>query len=269
MEAIQRAILAHIENSRLRVTAAGLERFVRHRLGSSRQDFRRALRDLVEVGAVDYVYLHGCSFIERAFTRPVRIGRRIVLVPHGQRFDSDPGDAVVTLEVGAAFGSGRHPSTRLALEGIEFLLDRPGRENVFSRMCCLDIGTGSGVLALATLIMGVGRAVGIDTDPCSLFEAKANARRNRLESRFKINADNLSQVRGRFDIVLANLRAPTLKMILPDVRRCLKQRGAVLLSGFQEGEEGRWLRDLYGRVRIKCAWRKCEKGWQAAVLFSE
>ncbi len=267
MEAIRRAILECIENSRSSVTAAGLEKRVRHRVGTSRKAIRRVVRELVEEGEIAYTYFHGCSFVEKAFRRPVRIGRRMVLVPHELSFDSDGRDIVIRLVHGAAFGCGRHPSTRLALKGIEYLLDGSGWRADAPPASCLDIGTGSGVLALAALLAGVGQAVGLDTDPCSLFDARANARVNRVDNRLKISGDDSRLMRSTFDMVVANLRLPTLKAIYPVVNRCLKQRGAVVFSGFKEGEEGRELCSLYRRGGLKCAWQATEKGWQAVVLF--
>lgn len=268
METIRQTILDHIEDSRAKVTVMELEKFVCHRIGSKRSDFRQALRNIVEAGLVDYTYLHGCSFVEKSFKRPVRIGSHIILKPCGLSVDPGEKNFVVELERGIAFGGGRHPSTRLALEGIEFLLSRCGWFKDRLSADCLDIGTGSGVLALTALLMGVDRAVGIDTDPCALFEAKTNAVKNGVKHRFEISGEVLSQVRGKFDLIIANLRTPTLKTILPDVVKRIQHRGALIFSGFRDSE-GQELIALYRREKMKCRWEKCEKGWQATVLVRE
>ena len=267
MDAVCRAILAHVKDSGARVTPAALETWCHRCLGIRRSAARKALRILVEAEVLTYTYQHGCSFVEISFDRPVRIGRHIVLLPAGKHFTPAAGDAVVRLGHGAAFGSGRHPSTRLALEGVEYFMRVFSRGAALTPETCLDIGTGSGVLALAALRLGVGRATGLDIDPCSRFEAAANARLNGLEKRFVISRLAPETIDAAFDIVLANLRPPTLKKLLPAICRCLKQPGAVVLSGFREESEARDVVHSYGRRAMSCIWRKSEKGWQAAVLF--
>ncbi len=269
METIRRMILGYVADSGRRWTPADLERTVRRHLGVNRRDIRRALRSLVEERLLDYTYLHGCSFVEVSFNRPVRIGRHIVLLPAGMRAASAAADAVIRLTPGAAFGNGRHPTTRLALEGIAFLLHASDWRPPHGSAECLDIGTGSGVLALAALAMGVRRAVGIDIESCSRFEARANARLNGMQKRFEILPTELADVDADFDMILANLRPPTLKAILPHVCRCVRQGGAVVLSGFRTGDEADDLLEDYSREGMSCVWRESENGWQSAVLMTK
>ncbi len=267
MEAIQRTILDFLADGDRRWTPCDLENAVRKRTGHSRRQIRAALRRLVEERRLDYTYLHGCSFIEASFNRPVPVGRHILLLPPGMQPAQAAGKAVIRLAQGAAFGNGRHPSTRLALQGIAHLLRSSGWHCAHGTAECLDIGTGSGVLALAALALGVRRAVGLDIDATSLFEAAANARLNGMAKRFEVMCADLCEVDATFDIVLANLRPPTLKAMLPDICRCLRKRGAVVLSGFRRGEEAVDLLGPYARRGMSCMWCGTEKGWQAFVLF--
>ena len=94
-----------------------------------------------------------------------------MLVPHGLSFTGDPGDVVIRLRHGISFGSGDHPTTRLALRGIEQVFFETGQLINKSSDSALDIGTGSGVLAIACLLLGVKRAIGIDTDSCARKES--------------------------------------------------------------------------------------------------
>jgi ribosomal protein L11 methyltransferase len=107
-----------------------------------------------------------------------------------------------------AFGTGDHPTTRLCLAAVDdFLLGHPGAS-------VLDVGTGSGVLALAARKLGAGRTVGVDTDPTSVLLAQENAVLNRVEG-VLFSGDRLEDVPGRFDLVVANILANTLVELAP------------------------------------------------------
>ena len=92
------------------------------RLKIRKNRVQRAIRDLVAAGELAYTFEHGRTFLEPSFDRPVRVGERIVLTPPGKEFQPGPGDVVICIAPGASFGGGRHPTTRLALRGVEFAL---------------------------------------------------------------------------------------------------------------------------------------------------
>ena len=129
---------------------------------------RCVIKALVGEGRLAYTYEYGCSFLEISYQRPVQVSPRILLAP--PEFDLDPsGDRIIVrVASGAAFGCGRHPTTRLALRGIDHSLcgadgRRPGDGTV------LDIGTGTGVLVIAAVRLGMAKGIGIDIDPVSLL----------------------------------------------------------------------------------------------------
>ena len=136
------------------------------------------------------------------------------------------GEPELLIDPERAFGSGEHASTRLALC---LLLDtlQPGD-------AILDLGTGSGVLALAALRMGAGRAVGVDVDPVACASARANARRNRLAPALVCGTLAAIDPEARFDVAVANLLVERLRPWLARLSR--HARRAVILSGFLEGE---------------------------------
>jgi ribosomal protein L11 methyltransferase len=149
----------------------------------------------------------------RAGFSPVRISSRLVVAPP---WAAEPDD--LQIEPGMAFGTGEHPSTRWCLEGVNRLA-QPGET-------CLDVGTGSGVLALAAARLGMD-AFGIDTDARAIREAGENAQRNHLSVRFE--EMELAAVTGRFDLVVANIYAEVLVALAAELRaRCA---GRMVLSG--------------------------------------
>ncbi len=137
------------------------------------------------------------------------------------------GTPVVRIEPGQAFGTGTHESTRLVLE----LLAGPlAPQLAGSRV--LDVGTGTGVLALAALRLGARRAVAIDLDPRATREARANARCNRLADRLELVSAGVEALReSPFDLVLANLLRREMEPILPALGARLAESGRLVLSG--------------------------------------
>jgi len=114
----------------------------------------------------------------------LRIGRRIVIRPTWRRHRPAPDDVVLALDPGMAFGTGLHPTTRLCLAALESIAD-DGRADG-ARV--LDVGCGSGILAIAAVKLGASDALGVDTDPIAIESTVANARRNRLAARVRARA---------------------------------------------------------------------------------
>jgi len=151
---------------------------------------------------------------------PVRVGSFDLVPPGHGRSD----DAIV-LSDRPAFGTGRHPTTALCLE----LLDEALEIAIPSAL--LDVGTGSGILALAALRRGVPSAVGLDLDEDALHAAAENARLNDLSGRLHLVAGGPASVHGRWPIVLANVQAAPLMEMAPDLARRVAHGGRLVLSG--------------------------------------
>jgi ribosomal protein L11 methyltransferase len=224
-----------------------------------------AIRELVAAGDLAYTAEHGRTFLEPSFDRPVRVSERIVLSPPACDVPPRPGDIVVRLRPGAAFGVGRHPTTRLALRGIEFALSRDGA--VFRRTgsSVLDIGTGSGVLAIAAIKLGIENGVGLDIDPCAVAEAAQNVSLNGLAGRIEVSDRGLECIKGVFSLVLANLRRPTLERLAAPIAALTVTGGALVVSGVQPEEQAAVVA-AYGRQRFECAWSVAEDRWVGLVL---
>jgi ribosomal protein L11 methyltransferase len=157
----------------------------------------------------------------------MRVGRRIVIRPTWRRHTRQPDDVVLALDPGMAFGTGLHPTTRLCLAAIDELADA-GRV-AGSRV--LDVGCGSGILAIAALRLGAGTATGVDTDPIAIEATLANARRNAVTRRLSARLGSLPTGEPPFDLLLANLIAGLLVPMAPLLRDELRPGASMLASG--------------------------------------
>jgi ribosomal protein L11 methyltransferase len=238
------------------------------RLKIRKNRVQRAIRDLVAAGELAYTFEHGRTFLEPSFDRPVRVGERIVLTPPGKEFHPGLGDLVICIAPGASFGGGRHPSTRLALRGVEFALTHCEKPLAGPGSRMLDIGTGSGVLAIAALKLGIESGIGIDLDPCALAEAKANLRLNGLEGRIFISDAPIESIHGSFALVAANLRLPTLLCLAPAIAGWASGGAAVVISGIRL-EEAQTLLSVYKNQSFVETWRDDENDWMGLALRKE
>lgn len=170
----------------------------------------------------------------------VAISPRLAIRPSFVDFAPGPGQRVVVVDPGQAFGTGGHASTRLALALLDDLAaSRP------AGWSALDVGTGSGVLALAALRLGAGRAVGCDLDRAALAEARTNAAVNGLARELSLFAGTLDALSStQFDAVLANLLRRELAPLLPGIASRVARGGAAILSGLlveERAEVESWL----------------------------
>lgn len=163
----------------------------------------------------------------KAFFHPLRVGRRIVIAPSWEPVEAEGADLVIILDPGMAFGTGQHPSTVLALELLEDTVR--GGERV------ADVGTGSGILAIAAARLGAREVVAIDADALAVEVARANAAQNGVADRLTVVVgDLLEGVDGAFDAIAANITADVIVRLLPGAAACLASGGSVILSGIVE-----------------------------------
>jgi ribosomal protein L11 methyltransferase len=186
--------------------------------------------------------------------RPTRIGRLRIVPAHA---GAEPG--ALRLIDSAAFGTGLHPTTAMCLEAIEEAL-QPSTPRAL-----LDVGTGSGVLALAALLMGVPRALGLDIDAEALRAAAHNARLNALDRRLRLVRGGPDAVAGTWPLVVANLLAAPLVELAPVLVRRVGHRGRLVLSGISASLEPDVDR-AYRRLGMHHVRAQSRAGWSALVL---
>ena len=150
------------------------------------------------------------------------IGNRLAIVPGWEQYETDR--TVITMDPGMAFGTGAHETTSLCLETLDSLVK--GGERV------LDIGTGSGILAIAALKLGAAVAEGVDIDPMCVRTAGENARRNGVQDRFTVLVGDLSdKASGQYNIITANIVAAAILSLAPHVPALMAPGARFIASG--------------------------------------
>jgi ribosomal protein L11 methyltransferase len=172
----------------------------------------------------------------KADHRPVEISPRLCVHPSFAPVRSRPERREVVIDPGAAFGTGAHESTRLALEWIDALAPEWREGGVV-----LDVGAGSGVLALAALALAPVGALALDLDPIAARATRDNARRNGCAQRLGVFAGELAALRpdAVFAAVFANLLRRELEPLLPQLAARADAGASVVLAGLLEGERAR------------------------------
>lgn len=194
----------------------------------------------------------------KAYFPVLRIGRRIVIRPTWRRHRRAPDDVVIAMDPGMAFGTGLHPTTRLCLAALEPLAARGALDG--ARV--LDVGCGSGILAIAALELGAATALGVDTDPIAIESTNANARRNRLVRRIRARIGSLPSGEPPFDIVLANLIAGVLVPLAGGLLDELRPGGTLLASGIFIDREAEVVA-AFEAAGLEIAGRSAEGEWVA------
>lgn len=192
----------------------------------------------------------------KAYYPVVHLGKRIVVVPAWRRFRPRQGQIAITMDPGMAFGTGLHPTTQLCLQVLERTL-RPG-------MRVLDLGTGSGILAIAAAKLGSGPVLALDTDPVAVQAARRNIRRNRLSQQIEVRQGTLEVGMEPFDLILANLLARALRELASRLAAALTAGGIVVGSGVlveQSEEVGAAL----AAAGLRLLEQPCQGDWVALV----
>jgi ribosomal protein L11 methyltransferase len=163
--------------------------------------------------------------------RPIRAGRRVVVRPPWFDYEPVAGDVVVVLDPGMAFGTGTHQTTRLALILLEDEL-RPG-------MDVLDVGTGSGILAIAAALLGAKAVRAVDIEPVAVRRAAENVRLNGVTGVVQVAVGSVDRdkVETTYDLVVANIIARVLIDLAPGLVESVRPGGRLVLSGIIEPKE--------------------------------
>jgi ribosomal protein L11 methyltransferase len=188
----------------------------------------------------------------------LRVGRRLVIRPTWRRHHHLPDDVVLSLDPGMAFGTGLHPTTRLCLAALETLAD----EGYVGSARVLDVGCGSGILAIAAGKLGARDLLGVDTDPIAVESTLANARLNRLTRRIRVRQGSVPTGEPPFGLVLANLIASLLVQLAPQLRAELVQGGRILASGIFRDREGDVV-SAFQAAGLRMGRRWAEEDWVA------
>jgi ribosomal protein L11 methyltransferase len=188
--------------------------------------------------------------------RPQFIGS-VVITPPWHEVPAVPGQVVVKIDPGMAFGTGTHPSTVLSLRLLQEVIR--GGETVY------DLGTGSGILALAAAGLGAAQVTGVDVDPVAVEEARRNVSRNKMNGRVRVVRGNLLEnLAPGVDLVVINIIAETIIGVLPELPRFLNPGGQVIASGivFSRANE---VKEAVLATGLEYRKEITEEGWVACL----
>ena len=215
------------------------------------------------IGELRTRVIHDADWAEtwKAYFPVMRVGRRLVIRPTWREHVAATDDVVLALDPGMAFGTGLHPTTRLCLATLEPLAD-DGR---LAAARVLDVGCGSGILAIAALKLGAAAALGVDTDPIAIEATIENAARNGLDGRLTAREGSLPTAELPFDIVVANLIAGVLVPLAPRLRDELRFGGTLVASGIFVDRETE-VTAAFEAARLVVEDRTTEGDWVALRL---
>jgi ribosomal protein L11 methyltransferase len=186
---------------------------------------------------------------------PVQVTDRIIIRPSWHEVEPRTDRIILTIDPKMSFGTGYHESTRLSIRLLEEYV-RPG-------MSVLDVGTGTGILAIAAVRLGAGSAVGIDTDAWSFENAMENVVRNQLEKEVRIIHGALGALEtGTFDTIVANIQRDVIEQLLDAMVGRMNTSGILILSGLLESD----VSPLTGKLRqrkLKVLRHIRENDWSA------
>lgn len=166
----------------------------------------------------------------KKYYHPVQVGEHLVVCPSWEAYDRKPDEVVLTLNPGMAFGTGTHDTTRLCMELLE--------KYITPQDTVLDVGCGSGILAITAVLLGANKIIGCDIDEVAVKVAGENAALNGVQDRIAFHQGDLtSQVEGSFQIICANIVADVIIRLSEDAGRYLAKDGIFITSGIIDTRE--------------------------------
>jgi len=197
----------------------------------------------------------------KKFFRPVQVTSRFVVKPPWSSRRVKKGQISIDITPGMAFGTGTHATTKLCIRALEERLKKKG-------LAILDVGTGSGILSIASARLGAAEVLGLDIDGVAVENARENVMQNRVSDIVKIRKGSIGDVRKRFDVVVANIDLKRLRRMRRPLIHHLKSSGFLILSGIVEGDQKRMLR--YYRETQLLKWAKAtQEGEWVCLTFKK
>ena len=191
----------------------------------------------------------------RKYCHPMEIGSRLAVVPSWQQYDTDR--VKLILDPGLAFGTGGHETTSLCLEALD--------EQVRGGERVLDIGTGSGILAIAALKLGAASAEGVDIDPVAVRTAGENAALNGVQDKLTVLVGDLSdKASGTYDIITANIVANAILSLAPAVPGLMAEGATFIASGIIDSRKDEVIAGLE-KAGLAVVEVKEKRGWECIV----
>ena len=161
---------------------------------------------------------------------PISMTEHLTIIPDWAEYSPREDERVIRIEPGIAFGTGDHPTTRLAIQAMS--------QHLTPESTVFDVGTGSGIIALSAGALGAQSVTAFDLDETATTNAQHHVEMNQLGSVVQVQTNNLLEgISATASIIVANIITPILLRLLEDAYRCLEPKGVFIMSGIQEGEE--------------------------------
>ena len=196
----------------------------------------------------------------KKYLYPEKVSERFVVKPTWREYTVNDDELVIELDPGRAFGTGSHPTTSLCLKMME--------ENVKNGDSVIDIGTGSGILMIASKKLGANEIWGTDIDEVAIEVAKENLELNNVyDENVKLAVGNLLKIvnNKRFDVVIANILADIIILLLEDVEKVMKENGIAIFSGIIEDKLSEVVKKIQDK-NLEIVEIKEEKEWRAILV---
>lgn len=193
--------------------------------------------------------------------KPARISKRITIKPTWEPYEPENNEVVIEIDPGLAFGTGLHESTRLALQLIEYSFDTCPPRTV------IDVGTGTGVLAMAAGLLGAVDVSAIDNDPDAVVCAVDNIKQNNLASTVHVSGDDLGSKTGPYDLVIANITSDVLTLLAKQLVQIMSADSQLILAGILAGDQAADIKKTFTTLGLTVQQSPIEGEWQA-FLFS-
>ena len=258
-------VLDILYESETRLTARAYIQQIAVGLSISFIQAKKVLKSLVDDQELAYQDLYGATYVAQNFLKPVRVTDHFFLKPSNRESQAGPHDLDILIDPGVSFGSGHHPTTRLCLEAIDTAFLKTPEISFPNDSMGADIGTGSGVLAIALCRAGINRCKAWEIDPNAVSEAKKNVALNHLAHRISVFEDYMPVCNSQFSVICANLRFPTLKQLSVLIQNSLCPKGIIILSGIRQWEKEELI-SHYTKSGFTLAWQMDEKNWSGLIM---
>jgi len=199
----------------------------------------------------------------KAYFKPLRITERLVIKPSWESYDAIGDEKIIEMDPGLAFGTGHHASTHLSLTLIDDIFAAEAKPER-----ALDVGTGTGILAMGCALLGAREVTAVDNDPDAVAAAQSNVAANNLDTIITVNNNDVSSLEGQFDLIIANITHDVLQILAPDLVRLLAASGRLILAGILRDEQEESIVRIYAGLDLVHQRTTYEDEW-AGLLFTK
>jgi ribosomal protein L11 methyltransferase len=202
---------------------------------------------------------HSSWEVWRQFLKTVRVNEKVIVRPPWAEYQPDEDEIVIEINPSMAFGTGHHETTRLCIRAMQEIIQNNKVGSV------LDVGCGSGILAISAVKLGADWALGLDDDPIAVKEAKENLQRNSVSDRVKLFCGQIENINGKFDLIVMNISAEAVLHCGEVIRSRLNSKGILITSGITSTRSDEVVSALEG-MGFNLDSKMTDGGWVALVF---